>query len=95
MKIKLLPLYDRVLIKPKTEKATGGIQVPDSVAKGKSSQGEVLAVGEGRIFEDTLVPLKVKVGDVVLYSKDDYEEVKRDGEVAHLLKEENILAIIK
>jgi chaperonin GroES len=65
------PLYDRVLIRPikPEETTTGGIIIPDT-AKEKPIHGEVLAVGEGRILEDgTTAPLRVKVGDIVVYSK--------------------------
>jgi len=65
------PLYDRVLIRPikPEETTTGGIIIPDT-AKEKPIHGEVLAVGEGRILQDgTIAPLRVKVGDIVVYSK--------------------------
>jgi len=90
--IKIKPIGDRVLVKPFTEaelkgkKSASGIILPDSVAKEKSAQGKVLAVGEGK---------KVKVGDVVVFSKYSYDEVEQDGEELYLIKEENILAIIK
>ena len=67
----LTPLYDRVLIRPikPEEVTTGGIIIPDTV-KEKPIHGEVLAIGEGRMLPDGKIePLRVKVGDIVVYSK--------------------------
>ena len=98
------PLADRLLVKPFTEEAlrlaqgkkpSYGIILPDSVSKEKSAQGKVLAVGEGRWEDGKLVPIRVKVGDTVIFSKYGYDEVEQDGEELYLLKEDNILAIIK
>lgn len=102
-KSKILPLGDRVLVKPFTEedlrKAQGTkalkFVLPESVTKEKSAQGKVLAVGEGKWVEGKLVPVQVKVGDVVLFSKYGYDEVEHGGEEFYLLKEENLLAIIR
>jgi chaperonin GroES len=98
---KILPLADRVLLQQKDEsekesKNKFGIIIPDTVAKEKSEQGVVVAVGEGRLdATGKIVPMKVKIGDTVLFSKYGYDEVKIDGEDFLLVKEENILAIIK
>lgn len=101
-KSKIQPLGDRVLVKPFTEaelkgegKASYGIILPDSVSKEKSAQGKVLAVGEGRWDDGKLVPMQVKVGDVVIFSKYSYDEVEHEGEELYLLKEDNIFAVIK
>lgn len=103
-KTKINPYGDRILVKPFTEealrKAQGksgsyGIILPDSVTKEKSAQGKVLAVGEGRLIEGKLIPIKVKIGDTVIFSKYGYDEVEEEGEEFYLLKEDNILAIIK
>jgi chaperonin GroES len=96
---KLKPLYDRVVVKPveeKGEKKTAtGIIIPDS-AKEKPSEGEVIAVGEGRLLENGQVaPLKVKVGDKVIYSKYAGNEFVVDGEEVIVLREDDILAIIE
>ena len=101
---KIVPLADRVLIKPFTEEAlrqaqgkhpSYGIILPDSVSKEKSAQGKVLAVGEGRWVDGKLLPVRVKVGDTVIFSKYGYDEVEQNGEEFYLLKEDNILAVIK
>jgi chaperonin GroES len=96
----IVPLGDRVLIKPFTEdelkgSKPSGLYIPDSVSKEKSAQGKVLAVGEGKVVEGKLMPVKVKVGDRVLFSKYSYDEVEHEGKEFYLLKEDNILAIIK
>ena len=98
------PLSDRVLVRPFTEddlrQAQGrslpsGIIIPDTVSKEKSAQGKVLAVGEGKWQEGKLIPMSVKVGDTVIFSKYGYDEVEHGGEEFYLLKEDNILAVIK
>ena len=103
-KTRLIPLTDRVLVRPFTEadlrkgvikKPSLQLILPDSMTKEKSAQGKVLAVGEGRWVEGKLVPVRVKVGDVVIFSKYGYDEVEHQGEELYLLKEENILAVIK
>ena len=91
------PLGDRVLVKPlETElKTKGGIVLPET-AKEKPQEGEVIAVGTGRILEDgKTAPLEVKKGDKILFSKYGGTEVKLDGEEHLIMKEEDILAIIK
>jgi chaperonin GroES len=97
---KIVPLGDRVLIKPLTQeevskKTTSGIIIPETIDKEKPEQGKVVAVGEGRYEEGKLIPVKVKIGDRVLFSKYGYDDVKVDDEEFYILKEENILAIIK
>ena len=99
-KISIAPLGDRVLVRPKgddsKEKTKSGIYIPDNIQKEKPGEGEVIAVGDGWYTKDgTLVPLRVKIGDQVIFSKYSYEEVKIDGEDLYILKEENIFAIIK
>lgn len=97
----LMPLGDRVLVKPFTEvdlKEGGGksfdFVLPESVTKEKSAQGKVLAVGGGRYDDGVLVPMRVKVGDTVFFSKYGYDEIEYKGEELYLLKEDNILAVI-
>jgi chaperonin GroES len=99
-KINIVPLGDRVLVRPEREdtkdKTKSGIYIPDTIEKEKPAEGVVLAVGDGWYNEDgELIPLRVKVGDKVIFSKYSYEEVKVGGEEYYILKEENIFAIIK
>ncbi len=97
--MKLVPLGDRVIIVPhqvgNAEKTKSGIYIPESVQKEKPEEGEVVAIGEGRYVEGKLLPLRVKVGDKVMFSKYGYDEVKVGDKEYFILKEENILAIIK
>ena len=91
------PLGERVLVKPleSEQKTAGGIILPDT-AKEKPQKGEVIAVGKGKILEDGAVkPLEVKAGDKVLYGKYSGSEISHDSQDYLILKEEEILAIIK
>lgn len=91
------PLGDRVLVKrlEAEEKTKGGIVLPDS-AKEKPQKGEVVAVGKGRVLESGKVePLEVKKGDKVLFGKYAGNEVSYKEDDYLILKEEDILAIIK
>ena len=90
------PLGDRVVVKPlaQEEKTKSGIVLPDT-AKEKPQQGEILAVGSGKILENgQKIPLEVKVGDKVIYSKYAGTEIKIDGEEVLILSERDIHAII-
>ena len=94
MAAKLQPLADRVLVKPteKEEKTKSGIYLPDT-AKEKPQEGEVLAVGPGKMSDDgKRIPLDIKVGDVVLYAKYGGTEIKVDDEELMILRESDILA---
>ena len=98
--IKIVPLGSRVLIKPFTKeelqpKNSFGIILPDSGSKDKSEQGIVLALGPGEYHDGKLVTPKVKVGDKVVFSKYGYEDVNINDEELYLIKEENILAVLK
>jgi len=91
------PLGDRVLVKPLEPKEVkkGGIIIPDT-AKEKPQEGKVIEVGKGKMLEDgKVVPVEVKKGDKILYSKYGGTEIKLEGEEYLILKEEDILAIIK
>lgn len=90
------PLRDRVIIKALEESETtkSGIVLPDT-AKEKPQKGKVVAVGAGKVKDGKTLPLEVKEGDVVLYEKYGPSEIKVDGEEYLILKEEDILAIIK
>lgn len=93
---KFIPLRDRVLIKRITiEKITkGGIFIPDS-AQEKPLEGEVIAVGSGKIIDNKLCPLSVKIGDHILFSKYSETEINIQGNPFLLLKEDDILGIIE
>jgi chaperonin GroES len=92
----LRPLGDRVIIKvvELEEKTASGIVLPDS-AKEKPQQGEILAVGTGRIEDGKRVDLDVKAGDMVIYSKYAGTEVKHDNQEYLILRESDILAVIE
>ncbi len=95
---KIKPLYDRVVIKlleEHEEKTPSGIIIPDT-AKEKPQVGEVIAAGEGRITENgNIVPLKVKEGDKVFFSKYAGNDVVIDGEEFIVIREDDIFAIIE
>ena len=94
MAVKLEPLADRLVVRPieKEEVTKGGIFLPDT-AKEKPQEGEVLAVGPGRMSEDgQRIAMDVKVGDIVVYAKYGGTEIKVDGEELLILSESNILA---
>jgi chaperonin GroES len=91
------PLDDRVLIEPisQEEKTKSGIVLPDTADKEKPEQGKVIAVGQGRIDANgKRIPMTVKQGDVVLFTKYGPSEVKIDSKEYLIAKEEDILAII-
>jgi len=91
------PLGDRVVIKAleAEDKSRGGIILPDT-AKEKPQEGKVVAVGKGKITDKGLQPLEVKVGDRVLYGKYSGTEITtKEGEELLIVREEDILAIIK
>lgn len=96
--MKLKPLGDRLIVKAVEEETTtaSGLVLPDS-AKEKPQKGKVLAAGEGRYDEDgeKRIPLDVKVGDEVLYSKYGGTEIKVDGEDLLVLRESDVLAIVE
>ena len=97
MKTNIKPLHDRVIVKriEEGEQIRGGIIIPDS-AKEKPQEGEVIAVGEGKYKEDgTRQTLDVKAGDRVLFGKYSSSEIKIDGEELLIMREDEILGIIK
>jgi chaperonin GroES len=94
---KIRPLQDRIIVRrvKEEEKSKGGIIIPDS-AKEKPTEGEVLAVGNGKIQEDgTVRKLDVKVGDRVLFGKYNGAEVKVDGEDRLILREDDVLGVLE
>ncbi len=96
-KIKIRPLDDRVVIQPTEaeEKTAGGIVLPDT-AKEKPMEGEVIAVGSGKVLENgTKQAPEVKKGDRVLFGKYAGTEVKIDGEEHLIMREDDILGVIE
>ena len=94
----LKPLADRVVLKPlaKTETVKGGIVIPDTVEKERPEQGEVIAVGPGKLLEDgKRSPMSVKVGDKVMFKKYGPDEIKIDGVEYLVLDESDIIALIE
>ncbi len=90
----LKPLADRVVVKPsdKERVSKGGIVLPDTI-KEKPQEGEVIAVGDGRLSEDgKRLPMDVKVGDIVIYAKYGGTEIKIEDEEFMILRESDILA---
>jgi chaperonin GroES len=94
-KFTLNPLEDRIVVKPSEEEETtaSGLVIPDT-AKEKPQEGEVIAVGPGRFEEGNRIPLDVKVGDKVIYSKYGGTEVKVEGEEYLILSARDVLAVI-
>ncbi|HET9543804.1 MAG TPA: co-chaperone GroES [Acidimicrobiales bacterium] len=95
MGVSLQPLEDRIVVKPSEgeEMTASGLVIPDT-AKEKPQEGEVLAVGPGRFEDGTRVPLDVKVGDKVIYSKYGGTEVKLSGDELLILSARDVLAIV-
>jgi chaperonin GroES len=94
--MKIRPLHDRVIVKRVEEerKTAGGIVIPDNAAE-KPDQGEVLAIGTGKVMDDGKVrPLAVKVGDRVLFGKYSGSSVKMDGDELLVMREEDIMGVV-
>ena len=93
MSVSITPLEDRVLVRPLDAEQTtaSGLVIPDT-AKEKPQEGEVLAVGPGRFEDGQRLPLDVKVGDKVIYSKYGGTEVKYEGEEYLILSARDLLA---
>jgi chaperonin GroES len=94
--MKLRPLHDRILVNRVAEETTtkGGIIIPDS-AKEKPAEGKVISVGNGKLGEDgKRIPLDIKKGDRILFSKYGGTEVKIDGEEYLIMREDDVLGVI-
>ncbi|GMV07534.1 MAG: 10 kDa chaperonin [Gemmatimonadota bacterium] len=94
---KIQPLADRVVVKAleEAEQMRGGLYIPDT-AKEKPSQGEIVAVGPGKLSDDgKRTALEVKVGDKVLYGKYSGTDITVDGQEYLILRESDVLAIVK
>ena len=93
-KFKLQPLEDRIVVKPSEEEemTASGLVIPDT-AKERPQEGEVIAVGAGRFEDGQRIPIDVKVGDKVIYSKYGGTEVKIEGEEYLILSARDVLAV--
>ena len=94
--MKVRPLHDRLLVRRVEEKETakGGIIIPDT-AKEKPTEGNVLAVGNGKVLDNgTKLALDVKVGDKILFGKYSGTEITIDGEDVVIVREDEVLAIM-
>ena len=97
MAITIKPLEDRIVIRQvdSEEKTASGLYIPDA-AKEKPQEGEVLAVGPGRVDDNgNRIPVDVKVGDVVIYSRYGGTEVKYDGQEFQILSSRDVLAVVE
>jgi len=95
--MKIRPLHDRVIVKRLEEerKTASGIVIPDSAAE-KPDQGEIVAVGKGKVADDGSVrALEVKVGDKVLFGKYSGQTVKVEGEELLVMREEDIMGVVE
>ena len=99
--INIKPLGDRVLVQPLTdeerEKTTKlGLVIPDTIEKEKSERGKIIAVGPGKMTDEgKIIPMGVKKGQVVIFSKYGPDEIKVGDKEYYIIKEENILAVLE
>jgi chaperonin GroES len=99
-KINIKPLGDRVLVEPisaenKGAKTKSGIIIPETIEKEKPEQGKIVAVGAGRTNDKgEIIPMSVKAGQKIIFSKYGPDEIKVDGKEYYILSESNILAVI-
>lgn len=96
--LSIQPLGDRVVVKPLTKEekvSASGIIIPDTVDKEKPAKGKVVAVGPGRYEDGDLIPMSLKVGQTILFSKYGYDEIKVEGEEYFILSESQVLAVLK
>jgi chaperonin GroES len=95
--MKIRPLHDRILVKriEGEAKSSGGIIIPDS-AKEKPQEGKVIAVGKGKLNDEgNLVPLNVRKGDRILFSKYAGTEIQLEGEEHLIVREDDVLAVLE
>ena len=95
--MKMRPLHDRVIVRRMEEERTsaGGIVIPDAATE-KPAQGEIVAVGGGKVADSgNVIPMQVKVGDKVLFGKYSGNDVKVEGEELLVMREEDIMAVIE
>jgi chaperonin GroES len=95
--MKIRPLHDRIIVKRLEEerKTASGIVIPDTAAE-KPDQGEVVAVGKGKVLDDgKLRPVQVKVGDKILFGKYSGQAVKVEGEELLVMREEDVMGVLE
>ncbi|HYE23396.1 MAG TPA: co-chaperone GroES [Candidatus Paceibacterota bacterium] len=96
--VPISPLGDRVVVRPadksEEKQLASGIIIPETVDKERPSKGVVVAVGPGKYDDGVLVPMTVKIGDTVLFSKYGFDEVKIDGTEYYILSEGSVLATL-
>lgn len=95
--MKIRPLHDRIVVQRTEEASTtkGGIIIPDT-AKEKPAEGKVVAIGKGRIAEDgKVIPMELKVGDRILFSKYGGHEVKIDGDEFLIMSQDDVYGVIE
>lgn len=97
MEIKLTPRHDRVLVRPEAqeEKSAGGIMLAPSANKEKPQRGEIIAVGSGKIENGKAIPMDLKPGMIVLFSKFSGTEVKVNQEDMLILRDEDVIAVVE
>ena len=96
--MKLRPLQDRIIVERIEEETTtaGGIIIPDTVSKEKPQEGKIVAAGKGKMNDEgKLIPMDVKVGDLVLFGKYSGSEVKIDGQEYLIMREDDILGVVE
>jgi len=96
--MKIKPLHNNVIVKAvtKEEVTKSGIVLPDTIDKEKPEQGEIIAVGDGKILDNgQKASLSVKVGDIVMFKKYSPDEIKVDGEDYLVISESDILAVLE
>jgi chaperonin GroES len=96
MAVNIRPLSDRIIVRriEEQEQMRGGLYIPDT-AKEKPQEGEVLAVGAGKLIEGQRIPIDLKAGDRILFGKYSGTEVKLDGEDYLILREDDVLGVIQ
>ena len=94
--MKIKPLRDQVVLEPlREEKKKGGIILPDTVDKGRPEKAKVIATGPGKMDDGKRIPMEVKKGDVVLFTKYGPNEIKIDGKDLLIADEKDLLAIVE
>jgi len=90
------PIGDKIVVKPvlREEVSKGGIILPETASE-KPQEGEVIAVGSGKVVGGKVMPLEVKVGDKVYFTKYAPTEIKIDGEEYYILSESDVLAVLE